>query len=214
MSERVLTTAWCDGRDFYDVVEHDSSERKNQIGLTLARFAHRSFFELGTLNADPHPGNYLFPESDAVVFLDFGCVREYDDDYINRERALARVVLDGRRSAFRDAVVATGMTPRPDRIDWDVHWDMLRQQLSPYLEPSFRFTKGWMLAAMKYSEPSNPNLRHLAIRPPWIWQQRLVWGLHAVLTRLSAEGDFRAVFRTAMDRPRKPFRERSPRTAP
>jgi hypothetical protein len=40
--------------------------------------------------------------------------------------------------------------------------------------------------------PGNPNLRRIAILPAWIWLQRLQWGLHAVLVRLSAEGDFRA----------------------
>lgn len=74
VAETVLTTAWEEGRDFYSFAASATAREKNDAGLTLARFAYRSFFAVHTLNADPHPGNYLFPDDGRVVFLDFGCV--------------------------------------------------------------------------------------------------------------------------------------------
>jgi predicted unusual protein kinase regulating ubiquinone biosynthesis (AarF/ABC1/UbiB family) len=197
----VLTTEWIQGQSFYDVARTAGAADRGRIGLVLARFAYGSLFGLGTLNADPHPGNYLFPAGGPVVFIDFGCVRAFEPDFIERERALARVVIEDRRSAFRDALVATGMVPRPERFDFDSHWSLLCHQYAPYRQPRFAFTFDYLRGGMQLTGPSNPNLRRLAIPPPWIWVQRLIWGLHAVLARLGAEGAFAEVLRTALDTP-------------
>ena len=197
----VLTTAWIDGQSFYDLARDAGAAERGRIGLVLARFAYRSLFGLGTLNADPHPGNYLVPTGGPVVFIDFGCVRAFEPGFVERERALARVVVEDRRSGFRDALLATGMVPRPERFDFDGHWALLCHQYAPYRQPRFAFTSDYIRRGMEYSGPSNPNLRRLAIPPAWIWVQRLIWGLHAVLARLGAEGGFAEVFRAALDTP-------------
>lgn len=197
----VLTSEWIEGQSFYDVARDAGAAERGRIGLVLARFAFHSLFGLGTLNADPHPGNYLFPTGGPVVFLDFGCVRAFEPAFVERERALARVVVEDRRSAFRDALVATGTVPQPDRFDFDRHWALLCHQYAPYRQPRFLFTPDHVRRGMELNGPSNPNLRRLAIPPPWIWVQRLVWGLHAVLARLAAEGPFAEVFRAALDAP-------------
>ncbi|MDQ3034755.1 MAG: AarF/ABC1/UbiB kinase family protein [Myxococcota bacterium] len=201
----VLTTRWHDGDDFYTFAEHADRDRRSAAGLLLARFAYRSLFGLAAINADPHPGNYLFPRDGAVVFLDFGCVRRFEPSYVDIERALTRVVITGAREKFRDALLATGMVPRPKKFDFDSHWALLRHQWAPYTAPRFRFTFEYLREGLEYSKPDNPNLRHLAIPPPWIWQQRLQFGLHAVLARLDAEADFREVLESALDEPPRPL---------
>jgi predicted unusual protein kinase regulating ubiquinone biosynthesis (AarF/ABC1/UbiB family) len=192
-----LTSSFESGADFYSFVAAASQRERDEAGLLLARFAFRSLFALARLNADPHPGNYLFLEH-GVVFLDFGCVAVFESEFVERERALARVVLAGRRDAFRAAVLATGMVPDPDSFDFDVHWQMLRHQFAPYRASHFRFTHEFVRAGMQFNRPENPNLRRLAIPPAWIWEQRLVWGLHAVLARLECEGNFAEIFHEAL----------------
>jgi predicted unusual protein kinase regulating ubiquinone biosynthesis (AarF/ABC1/UbiB family) len=208
-AETVLTTQWQDGEDFYQVCEHADRDRRSEIGLILARFAHRSLFGLGTLNADPHPGNYLFPGGGSVVFLDFGCVRRFEPAYLERERALTLTVLNDRRADFRNALLETGIVPRPKKFDFDAHWALMRHQYAPYLSERFEFTPEYLRAGMSFSRPDNPNLRRLAIPPPWIWQQRLQWGLHAVLVRLAAEGPFRDVLLAALAEKVRPLSLRS-----
>jgi predicted unusual protein kinase regulating ubiquinone biosynthesis (AarF/ABC1/UbiB family) len=204
--ESVLTTDWAEGDDFYAFLDRARPELKSQVALHLARFAYRSLFELAALNADPHPGNYLLPDDGTVVMLDFGCVRHFDLDMIEAERHLARVVTSDDRAAFRDAVVRTGMVAEDDRrFDFDAHWEMLCWQYAPYRRPRFRFTPEYVHQAMKYNGPSNPNLRRLRIPPAWIWMARLQYGLHAVLTRLNAEGPFADVLRAALDAPCEPL---------
>lgn len=202
----VLTTEWAEGDDFYRFLESTDASTRNAAAVALVRFAYRSLFELRTLNADPHPGNYLFARDGAVVFLDFGCVRRFDPSFVEAERAVARAVIEDRRADFRDAVVATKMVPTPARFDFDIHWDMLRHQWQPYRERTFCFTPEYVARGAAFSGPSNPNLRKLAIPPAWIWVQRMQWGLHAVLARMRAEGCFREVLERSLYAPPAPER--------
>jgi len=164
-------------------------------------FALRCLFGAGVVNADPHPGNYLFPDDGRVVFLDFGCVRRFDRAFLDAERALARAVVEGRRSDFRELAMATGMVPNARGFDFDLHWEMLHHQYQPFCSPRFAFTSEFVRRGMDLARPSNPNLRKLAIAPQWIWMQRLLWGLYAVLARLRAEGPFADELRTALEQP-------------
>lgn len=201
----VLTTGWEAGRDFYSFIQSSAAQQRNRVGRIIMRFAYQSLFNFGIINADPHPGNYLFPDDGPVVFLDFGCVRRFDSAFLEAERRLAQVILDDRRDRFPDAVLATGMVAKPKRFSFDHHWDMLCHQYAPYRQARFQFTAEYIRDGLRYTGPSNPNLRRLAIPPAWIWTQRLQWGLHAVLARLQAQGDFRDILKQALDTPLRPF---------
>jgi predicted unusual protein kinase regulating ubiquinone biosynthesis (AarF/ABC1/UbiB family) len=142
-SARVLTTEWCEGGDLYAFIARSPPEQRNAVARVLLRFAYRSFFELETVNADPHPGNYLFPDrTPPVVFLDFGSVKQFSPGFVASERRIARAVLGGDRREFRAAVLEAGMVADGDGFDWRTHWEMLRHQYSPYLPGRFRFHDG------------------------------------------------------------------------
>jgi predicted unusual protein kinase regulating ubiquinone biosynthesis (AarF/ABC1/UbiB family) len=201
----VLTTAWHPGRDFYAFNDAASPEQRAAAATALVQFAYRSLYGRAAINADPHPGNYLFPADGTVVFLDFGCVRRFDLDFLERERALTKVVLEDRRDDFRDAVLATGMVPKPKRFDFDVYWEQLCHHYAPYRVPRYRITLEHLAEAMRFNGPSNPNVRRLAIPPQWIWLQRLQFGLHAVLARLDVELAYGDILRNALAEPPRPL---------
>jgi predicted unusual protein kinase regulating ubiquinone biosynthesis (AarF/ABC1/UbiB family) len=200
-AETVLTMAWCEGRDFYTFARDASQEARDAAGMVLLRFAHRSFFTLGMVNADPHPGNYVFLDDGRVAFLDFGCVRRFDPPFVDAERRLARIVLEGDRGAFPEAVLATGMVADPRKFDYDLHWKVMRHQYAPFIADAFTFSLEHVRAGMELNTPANPNLRRLAIPPQWIWLQRLQWGLLAVLARLGVHGSFGPMLREILDAP-------------
>ncbi len=201
----VLTTEWCDGADFYALLEA-SAARRNEVALTLTRFAYHSLWQLGRLNADPHPGNYLFDlePGGPISFLDFGCVRAFDADYLEAQRRLTRIVLEGDEPAFPQALRAAGLVGRDRGYDYDYHWALLRHELSPYLSQPYRsqpyrFTPEFLKKSFEFARATQPNARKMAVPPQWIWQQRLQTGLHAILIRLRAEGDFATPFRQALE---------------
>ncbi len=205
-ADTVLTTAWLQGRSFYAFAAGASREERKRAAVVLLRFAHRSFWELLAVNADPHPGNYLFPEpAPPVGFLDFGCVRRFDRAFVDDERRIARAALDGDRKGFRDAVLAAGRVPRERDFAWADLWRVVRHQYAPYRGGAFHFDRDYVRDMMAMSGPGNRALRRLAVPPQWIWLQRLHWGLHAVLARLDVEVDFAGPFRELLSREPRPL---------
>lgn len=194
----VLTTRWHDGLTLEQRLIQGGPEARQHAARTLARMAWTSLFALGVINADPHPGNQLFCDG-AVVFLDFGCVRQFGSVWLQATRSELRAVLDGDRAAFREALLRSGQVPRPKRFDFDAHWAMQRHLWQPYLSDTFRFTPDWLRAGAAFTGPGNANLRQLAIAPEWVWLSRLQWGLHAVLVRLGAQGRYREILGEALD---------------
>jgi hypothetical protein len=201
----VLTTRWCDGAKFEDFLRAAPDERRKQIGRLLVHVAHLSVHVLACINADPHPGNYLFPAGGGVALIDFGCVRRFALDFVEAERELVRVVITDTRSRFEDAVARTGMLRNPRGFDFDLHWRMLRHQWEPYCRASYRITPEYVRRGMAFAGPSNPNLRRLAIPPSWVWLQRLEWGLHSVLARFAVDLPYRAILCDILDRPVQPL---------
>lgn len=196
-SEAVLTTEWHDGLRFEELASV-SNARRNAIARTLVRFPFTSLFGHGVLHADPHPGNFLFPEVDAVVVLDFGCVKRLTARQVEDFRDLVHMVLDGRRGDVRELGARSGLTPRPDRIDFDELYAMLAWMFAPYTRPAFRFDRSWWDEGLRFTRPSNRNARHQGMPPHWLWLQRTVWGLHAVLMRLEVEVDLRDTMRSCL----------------
>lgn len=205
-SSAVLTSHWVTGRTFQQFAAEASPRAIHDAAQTLVSFTYRSLFELATIQADPHPGNFLFPEDDdAVVFLDYGCVRELPQDHVIALRDQARAVLDQDRIAFRDASIRMGVVGKPRRFDFEHYYEVIAHLYRPFTDPDFRFDAQYVKMAYAQNGPSSPNARTLAMPPALMWVQRLQWGLASVLARLGAHGDFRPVFRTHLEAPVRPM---------
>ncbi|MCH9688947.1 MAG: AarF/ABC1/UbiB kinase family protein [Deltaproteobacteria bacterium] len=195
-----LATTWAAGEGFEDACQAPV-ELRTAYARTLVRFGYRSLLESCTVQADPHPGNFLFGPGPRVTFVDFGCVRGFDPELIGSLRAMIEAIDHGDRPAFRDSVMAVGMTPKPERIDFDHLFAMMEHLHRPLLQPRFRFSPDFVRQGLAYNGPTNPNVRHLSIPPPYIWIARLQWGLWSLLTRLRADLPLRDILDEVMRTP-------------
>ncbi|MEQ1567394.1 MAG: AarF/UbiB family protein [Myxococcota bacterium] len=198
----VLTTSWCEGEPA-EALAAASPARRAAVAVTAARFPWTTLFRHGWLHADPHPGNFLFPADDQLVVLDFGCARQVPAAEVNTLAALVDAVLDGHRARAVEAARAVGLVPHPERIDVDELWALLDFLFAPYREERFRFDRQWWTTSMRrFSGPRAANARWLGFPPSWLWIQRTLLGLHAVLMRLEVEAPLAAVARGALAGPR------------
>lgn len=198
-TEAVLTSRWIDGLDL-EAFAGAPQEARSRAGLRLAHVAWHSLFVLQTANVDPHPGNVLFAPDGAITLLDYGCVRRFDDWFVAAWRELFALMLDGvdgQSAEFARAVQATRMVGG-ERFDYGFHHEQLTWMLAPYLVERFAFDRAYTRAGYRFSSPTAPNGRRVAIPPQWIWLARLHIGLHSVLARLGSEGEIRNVLRAAI----------------
>ncbi|PIE18594.1 MAG: hypothetical protein CSA66_04355, partial [Proteobacteria bacterium] len=106
---RVLVSELVRGRTLSEVCETAPQRERDRYGQILARVMLRCLYELGLFNADPHPGNYLFPADGRVCLLDFGCVKEIPP-------WMRRDMLD----YVTDAIIATRTDAPEDWARFDV----------------------------------------------------------------------------------------------
>lgn len=197
----LLTTRWVDGIDFARLRDEGSEELRNAIAQTLVRFSYRSLLVLGAIQADPHPGNFLFGDDERVTFLDFGCVRTFEPDFVLALRQLIVAVRDQSPAAARQAADALGLVGRPRKFD-DAHFFAMVEHLHrPLLHDGFTFERSYMHEAVAFNGPTNPNARAMAIPPAYMWVSRLQWGLWAILTKLGVRGSFAAITEQLLEQP-------------
>ncbi|EKF72805.1 ABC1/ AarF family protein [Alcanivorax hongdengensis A-11-3] len=72
-----------------------SQERRNFIGRAIMELCCREVFEWNKMQTDPNFGNYLLrigedTEHDQIVLLDFGAIRDFDDEVLGPGREMIR----------------------------------------------------------------------------------------------------------------------------
>jgi hypothetical protein len=112
-SRRVLTGEYVDGLTFAEAAGAEPGLR-DLWGEAVYRFGVCGLRRLGTINADPNPGNYRFHPDGRVSFLDFGCVKLLDAEQVRVATAYVVPTLDGDADAVRRCLVAIGVLDPAD----------------------------------------------------------------------------------------------------
>ncbi|MCB9591104.1 MAG: AarF/ABC1/UbiB kinase family protein [Sandaracinaceae bacterium] len=195
-SRRVLTTELVDAMPFDRFRREGTQAAKNRAAEVIFRACFQGLFQHGVYNGDPHPGNYLFGEDGHVTFLDFGCVRRFEEPFIETWKALARSILDGDRARFPGRFEATGLVGTTRGFDWDHQWEVMQYLYRPFIErdPFFTYTDDYVRQSYGLLIFDSPNQRKIDCPPEWLLLNRLQWGLNAVLSKLEAEGPWPVIF--------------------
>lgn len=180
-------------------------EIRKEWAHALVRFSYRSLLQACAIQADPHPGNFKFQEDGRLVCLDFGCVRNFEVNFVEGLRQMIRALDRGDRTLFRATVVELGMAPRPSKFDFDHYFLMMAHLHRPLLSKEFHFTPDFVRTGLAYNGPTNPNARTMNMPPPYVWVARLQWGLWSLLTRLDARVELRSLLDELLSLPLEPL---------
>ena len=204
-SRRVLTTELVEGRTLQEVCDQDEREARDRYGTILTRGLLTCLYGHQIFNADPHPGNYLFPADGTVVLLDFGCVKEIPD-WMHRDMkatlaaGITAVHADDPESWARfDAVIAQAYDLDPDSpVVWRVYREFLLFLLRPALrDEPFEFTPdltresfdrvAQAKAEVLFAGGVIPRIPELPRVPAdYTFLNRLQWGFFSILAMLRA----------------------------
>lgn len=214
----VLTTAWVEGEGFAAVCKADQA-RRDAVAATLVRWSYRSLLQLCAIQADPHPGNFVFPTDDGaapgrVAFLDFGCVRVLEPSMVEALRGIAAAVRDDDRPRFREAARALGVVGKPKAFDYDHFFAVMAHLHRPLVAPRFTFEPAYVREGFALNGPRSPNARAMSMPPAYIWVSRLQWGLSSILARLGASGSFRGLLDELLASPLAPLAPHAPSPGP
>jgi len=81
-SERILTMDWMHGKHLSEFTKMGfEPELGNKLGQALWDFYMFQLHALRKVHADPHPGNFLVSNSETLIAIDFGCIKEVPDEF-------------------------------------------------------------------------------------------------------------------------------------
>lgn len=201
---RLLVSALARGESFAELAHAPDQRARDAAGEILFWFAFRSILGLGLFNADPHPGNYLFPEPGRVVFLDFGCVQRYDSVATAslrelRDGALAELTGPDLWAVIHRTLMMEG---EPDPWIQDLLGDYLAFCFRPVTAPQpFRFTKAYTAEISELGLRAKMKMARHIFKTRWHEPKldgaghfvRIIFGLYSLLAEIEAEGDWRAL---------------------
>jgi predicted unusual protein kinase regulating ubiquinone biosynthesis (AarF/ABC1/UbiB family) len=197
--ERVMVSEWVDGIEFDDVLELPQSQR-DRFGEIIYRFSFGSIYHLNQLNADAHPGNYIWMHDGRVAFLDYGMTKRLGEKQMQLQIAVVTAVLNDDPESFGRAAQELGFIRDLDNFN------------VPLLMDHAKLVGGWYLSGRKQkitrryvmksiSALSDPHgeffelVRTASLPADELMGRRMETGVLAVLGRLEASANWTRIAR-------------------
>lgn len=210
-TRRVLTSDLIVGRSLQEVCESADQEARDRYGMLLTRSVLTSLYRFGLFNADPHPGNYLFPDDGTVCLLDYGCVKEIppwmrDDMARYLRSAIVATRTDDPRdwARFDDALAHALRLDRSDPQMFRLYREFSLYIMRPALtDAPFDFTSAFTRESIDRvldgaretvfgkKIPRMPNIPQ--VPPDYTFLNRLQWGFYSILSMLRAQVNWHAL---------------------
>ena len=204
---RVLVSEFVEGRTFQDVLDEDDPAARDHHGEAIFRFVFSSLYRFRIFNADPHPGNFIFPhEPDGVVtFIDFGSARTFSKDTRRKLRGLHLAVAqdnsgrDGGDVAVERAMTDAGLLPEDRR---GIDMENVRRWFSIAYEPlsqdaewtySTDYARRLIAASTDPTQGMESTLRRLTLPPEYILLNRIQFGVNSLLARLRPTANWQRI---------------------
>jgi predicted unusual protein kinase regulating ubiquinone biosynthesis (AarF/ABC1/UbiB family) len=204
---RILVSDHVAGRTFEQVLADAPAAERDRYGEAIFRFVFSSLYRFRIFNADPHPGNFIFP-ADAggkVTFLDFGSARTFTSEARARLRALHLAVAadaagdPSGSAALERAMADAGLLPADRRgIDFDV----VRRWFAIAYEPlagdrrwtyTTDYARRLIAASTDPAQGMESTLRRLTMPPEYILLNRIQFGVNSLLARLQPTADWHGI---------------------
>ena len=196
-AQRVLTSEWVDGLRFDDFVEKADEATKQKAAEVLFRFAQGAIQHHHVFNGDPHPGNYIFHEDGSITFLDFGLVKRWASGELESLTDALDRIIDHDPEGTVEAAVKAGFLAPDHGLDPQLVFDYVSLPYGPFMVDSFTYTRDWTSKALtKLLDVQGVYvdvIHSLNMPASYVILDRVVWGISALLGRLHATNDWRAL---------------------
>jgi aarF domain-containing kinase len=197
-TKRVLTMEYIPGAHLDDfLASHPSQELRNEFGTKMYVSSFRMYYSRMNY-ADPHCGNYVFMSDGRLGLIDFGCIQNYGEEECELIR-LSEESTWGGPEAIRDVFRRGAYMTDEDFAD--------KERMALMMA-----SHAWTCEPIKHQGPFDfGNVEHLErgidwfvgltrkrytrSHPTYVYFNRTLFGLRALLYRLRAQVDVEALHR-------------------
>lgn len=195
---RVLVTEFAPGERFAEMAASASPAERDRYGEIIFRFVFGSLYRFRIFNADPHPGNFLFPGDGTVTFLDFGCTKVFPGSARERLRAVHRAVAADDPDALEPALRASGILPKAADVDVATVLRWFRLAHEPMnADAPYTYTPDYARRVTATSTDSsseyNADLSRLAMPAEYLLLNRITFGVNSLLARIEPTANWHRI---------------------
>ncbi len=197
-AKRVLTTELVRGWTF-DEACAASVDARRAWAETMWRFVFKGTLKGAMLNADPHPGNYIFHPDGVVTFLDYGCIQDVEEDHRARAEQVHLAAIARDEQAFGRAV-AVLVKSKPGALE-KLAVAYTRHCFEPLFHAPYHIRRSYAavlvdeMKDMAQAARKVPPSEFFSMPPDMVFVNRLQFGFYSVLARLDVDVDYAAVER-------------------
>lgn len=194
-SQRVLTLTYEPGTSFQDMLASDwSQDTRNKIGENLVKMLISQVFELGTIHADPNPGNFAFHEDGRVVLYDFGCVKTLHQPTLEAWKHTLQNAVRENYEEVEQGLRALGARnldgPEIEPIFYKTFRDILIQPFHADDQP-FEFESATIHEDLRHRiSELLKRLKSFQAPPELVFLDRAIGGHYGMLRQMGAIGDY------------------------
>lgn len=200
-SERVITMDWMKGKHWSEFCKtNPDQETANKIGQALWDFYMFQVHQLRKVHADPHPGNFLIDDSDNLIAIDFGCIKEIPEEFYVPYFELAEPENLNNPTVFHARLVELEILTDKDTKAETVYFSNLFREIlalltQPFQAEIFDFSDEEFflkLAALGEKYANDKELRKMNMNrgsKHFIYINRTFFGLFSLLHDLKAVVD-------------------------
>jgi len=209
-SDTVLATEFMEGEHLAEWLAHNPSQAdRDALAAALWKVFLHSVYEIGALNADPNPGNFLIrPRPDGpgpeLVLLDFGCVKIIPAGFTEKLRGMFARIAKGDPGPDHSLVEEYSRLgtlrikdPRQDFTDLEVRLRSMGEWvMRPYLGDSgkggpfdFGAAGDYFRACRTEAWELFRSVKGVEFAPDFVFLDRARYGLYRIFQRLGARLD-------------------------
>ncbi len=109
-AQRVLTMTYEPGDQLSELEARGYTQaQRDTLGRNLFHMMASQLFELGTIHADPNPGNFAFRPDGKIVLYDFGCTKHLDVGIVQAYKDMILFGLAEDYDGVEDALIRLGV---------------------------------------------------------------------------------------------------------
>ena len=200
-SERIITMDWMDGVHLGDFAKQNEDQQvADKIGQALWNFYMFQIHGLKQVHADPHPGNFMVSESDELIAIDFGCIKQIPLDFYDPYFSLTNRENLNNQEFFHEKLLELEILDENDsqkerEFFTGMFYEMFEMFSTPFQSERFDFTdqKFWNnLTRLSEKYSKDPELRKMNGNRGsrhFLYMSRTFFGLYNLLHDIKANVD-------------------------
>jgi predicted unusual protein kinase regulating ubiquinone biosynthesis (AarF/ABC1/UbiB family) len=200
-TKHVLTSSYIQGKDLNSwLLTKPSSKNKNAIANSIFEVFTQSIFKHKKIQADPNPANYIITPENKLALIDFGCIKEFNNEFIKNYTELFSIYKSSNKNKILKTYKQMGLIKNIEDIDDDLFQNKVlafnKWAIEPFLTNEYKITKKYLEKGVKLADIflNKPFL----IVKDFVFLDRTFHGLFSLFEQMDVVIDMKS-FRASVD---------------